>query len=93
MTIEKIAERVNRPVNDEVEDDDTADVSAGRGGALDPPPPEAIPSEDPIEAEIDRDIDGTFPASDPPGWSLGAEAESAYERLQRKEAAASSARG
>lgn len=56
-------------------------VSPQRGGALDPLRA-AVVSEDAVEAEIDRDVDGTFPASDPPGWGLGVE--SGYSCLDKK---------
>jgi hypothetical protein len=33
----------------------------------------SLGSEDRIEAKIDRDLEDSFPASDPPGWVLGVE--------------------
>jgi NAD(P)-dependent dehydrogenase (short-subunit alcohol dehydrogenase family) len=35
------------------------------------PPKEAQAAREMSEAEIDRNLEGTFPASDPPSWTLG----------------------
>jgi len=54
--------------------------------------PAPVVSEDRIEGKIDRDLQDSFPASDPPGWVLGVERPSA-EREEEDDNSLSAATG
>jgi hypothetical protein len=52
--------------------------------------PTGVGSEDRIEAKIDRDLQDSFPASDPPGWVLGVKRPSA-EKEEKDDSSSSAA--
>ena len=52
--------------------------------------PIPLRSEDRIEGKIDRDLQDSFPASDPPGWVLGVKRPSA-EKEEKDDSSASAA--
>lgn len=54
--------------------------------------PTGVGSEDRIEAKIDRDLQDSFPASDPPGWVLGVKRPSA-EKEEKADSSLSAATG
>jgi hypothetical protein len=55
-------------------------------------PPPDVGNEDRIEAKIDRDLQDSFPASDPPGWVLGVEPPPA-EKEEKDDSSSSAATG
>ncbi|HEY6186348.1 MAG TPA: hypothetical protein VIW80_01620 [Pyrinomonadaceae bacterium] len=55
-------------------------------------PPPGVGNEDRIEAKIDRDLQDSFPASDPPGWVLGVEPPPA-EKEEKDDSSSSAATG
>ena len=54
--------------------------------------PTPVGSEDRIEGKIDRDLQDSFPASDPPGWVLGVKRPSA-EKEEEDDGSLSAASG
>lgn len=58
---------------------------AERSEEKEPPPHPSTVSEDKVEAEIDRDLEDSFPASDPPGWVLGIKPNCAYSPQKEQE--------
>jgi len=54
--------------------------------------PAPVVSEDRIEGKIDRDLQDSFPASDPPGWVLGVKRPPA-EKEEEDDSSSSAATG
>ena len=54
--------------------------------------PAGVASEDRVEAKIDRDLQDSFPASDPPGWVLGVKRPPA-EKEEEEDSSSSAATG
>ena len=52
--------------------------------------PTSVWGEDRVEAKIDRDLQDSFPASDPPGWVLGVKRPSA-EKEEKDDSSTSAA--
>jgi len=52
--------------------------------------PAGVGGEDRVEAKIDRDLQDSFPASDPPGWVLGVNRPSA-EKEEKNDSSSSAA--